>query len=175
MRQRQHASCDDGRSAGRRAQCGVGQIPGVARDVDRGVFCGRADAELRRRGPPDEVQPRLAHLPGEKAVVGRPVAAHEQRAHLLQPTFERRAQVFDQERHAGKKAVASGAGLERVGHGVVEDFDHRAEQRVDPRDAGRRLGGQFGSAHLTLARPLGQRHAVVGGPLIPTHRQCHVA
>ncbi len=171
--QRQHTGGDRAGRAGRRAQRGVVEVPGVSGDVDRGILGRRAQAELRRGGAPDQVQSRAAHPAGEEAVLAGAVAAHEQRAHFLQPPAHGRAQVLEQEGHAGEEACRVGASLEGVGHRVVEELDHGTEPRVEHRDAGRCLRGQFGRMQFASAYPLGQGHGIVRRPFVPTHRQAH--
>ena len=173
MRDRDSAGCDHGGAAGRRSAGGVVGIPGVARDVDRGIFRRTADPELRRGGAPDQVEAGAAHLPGHESVGGGAIAAHDQRAHFLQAALHGGAQILHQERQTGKGAIEIGAVKGRIGDRILEHFDHARQRRIDPGDAGRCLRRQFRGRQLTLADPRRQRDPVMVGPFVPAHRQIH--
>ena len=169
VRQGKHASGHNRRRTGRGAAGGVGQVPGVARNVHRWVFCRTAHAKLRRGGAADHVQTRLAQAPCQKAVGRRAVAFHQQRTHFLQAPLERGAEVLHQVRHAGKRACGVHAIAQGVGHDIVKQLDHGAQGGVDQGHPCRRLLGQLCGADVALANPLCQAHGIVPGPFIPIH------
>ena len=173
VRDRHHARRDHRRTAGGRAAGRVVGIPGISRDIDGRVLRRAADAELRRRRAAHQIETGLAHLRGEVRVGDGTVAAHEQRALLLQPARHGRAEILHQERQAGKRTLRIGAGLDRILDCVGEHFDDAAQFRID---LGNALGGlpcEFRGGQLAAFHTGRERHAIMPGPLVPAHHQSH--
>src|SRR5258708_11235222 len=101
-----HDARSDHRSAARRRTAGrVVCVPWISRNVDGGIFGGTADTKFWRCRTPDYIEPSHTHLGREKRIGRRPIAAHQQRTHFLQPALHRRAEILHQERKAGERPV----------------------------------------------------------------------
>jgi hypothetical protein len=173
MRDRHGAGGDHRGAAGRRSAGGVVGIPGIARDIDGGILRRTADPEFRRGGASDQVEAGAAYLPGHERIGCSAVAAHDQRAHFLQPALHRRAQILHQEWKSGKRPIEGGAVGGGVYDGILEDFDDGRKRRIHLGDAGGCLRCQLGGGQFALADARRQRHAIMLRPFVPTHRQSH--
>ena len=173
VRDRQHTGGHHRRRPRGGAAGGVVGIPGIAGDIEC-IFGRAADAEFRRGAAADDVQPGLADLAGEKAVLRGPVALHDGGAEFLQPPPQRRAEILHQIGHAGEHAGFVHAVSGGIGDHVVEDLDDGVERGVEPGYAGGGLCRKFGRRQIALAHAVGQRHRVMCRPFVPVHRQCHV-
>src|SRR5258708_25578154 len=118
-----HDARSDHRSAARRRTAGrVVCVPWISRDVDGGIFGGTADTKFWRCRTTDYIEPSHAHLGREKRIGRRPIAAHQQRTHFLQPALHRRAEILHQERKAGERPVEVYAILSGRTNHVVENL-----------------------------------------------------